>query len=125
LGDAADERRSKTNSLRPTTGRKDPPSCAGTWSRASGSASSNRCGEQDADASDEQAAWCDQCEEARLAGGGWTAKSEAEAGITLICAVCFEESRARNSRWTAVSRRWGPFLNLGRVRPRAEPQGWE
>ena len=64
-------------------------------------------GEQDADASDEQAAWCDQCEEARLAGGGWTAKSEAEAGVSLICAVCFEASRARNVRWTAVSRRWG------------------
>jgi hypothetical protein len=64
-------------------------------------------GEQEPDASDEQAAWCDQCEEARLAGGGWTARSEAAAGITLICADCFEESRARNSRWTAVSRRWG------------------
>jgi hypothetical protein len=65
------------------------------------------CGPQDEDASDEQAAWCDHCEEARLAGGGWTAKSEAEAGISLICALCFEASRARNSRWTAVSRRGG------------------
>lgn len=64
-------------------------------------------GPQDEDASDEQAAWCDHCEQARLAGGGWTAQSEAEAGITLICGACFEASRARNSRWTAVSRRWG------------------
>ena len=64
-------------------------------------------GPQDADASDEQAAWCDGCEDARLAGGGWTPRSEAEAGITLICEACFDASRARNSRWTAVSRRWG------------------
>lgn len=64
-------------------------------------------GEQDADASDEQAAWCDRCEEARLAGGGWTPASEAAAGISLICSDCFEAARARNGRWTAVSRRWG------------------
>ncbi len=38
------------------------------------------CGPQDADASDEQAAWCDACEEARLAGGGWTPASEARPG---------------------------------------------
>jgi hypothetical protein len=63
-------------------------------------------GEQDEDASDEQAAWCDRCEEARAAGGGWTAQSEADAGITLICAVCFDAARARNSRWTAVERGW-------------------
>lgn len=65
------------------------------------------CGPQDADASDEQAAWCDACEEARLARGGWTPASEAAAGISLICDGCFEAARARNSRWTAVSRRWG------------------
>jgi hypothetical protein len=65
------------------------------------------CGPQDADASDEQAAWCDACEDARLAGGGWTDRSETEAGITLVCGECFEASRARNSRWTAAARRWG------------------
>lgn len=63
-------------------------------------------GEQDADASDEQAAWCDRCEEARLAAGGWTDTSEAQAGVTMICAACFEASRARNSRWMDVARGW-------------------
>lgn len=65
------------------------------------------CGEQDPDASDEQAAWCDRCEATRLASGGWTPASEAAAGISLICGDCFDAARARNSRWTAVSRRWG------------------
>ncbi|WP_165183891.1 hypothetical protein [Caulobacter soli] len=63
-------------------------------------------GKQDEDASDEQAAWCDRCEEARLAGGGWTPQSEAQAGISLICAVCFEASRARNTHWMAAERGW-------------------
>jgi hypothetical protein len=64
-------------------------------------------GPQDEDASDEQAAWCDRCETARLAGGGWTAQSEAAAGITLVCAVCFEASRARNTHWMeGVARGW-------------------
>src|SRR3954464_1470144 len=64
-------------------------------------------GPQQEDASDEQAAWCDRCEETRLAGGGWTAQSEANAGISLICAACFEVSRARNAHWAAsVARGW-------------------
>lgn len=64
-------------------------------------------GPQAEDAAGEQSAWCDRCETARLAGGDWTRQSEADAGITMICIDCFEASRARNGRWTAVSRRWG------------------
>ena len=40
-------------------------------------------------------AWCDACEAAHRAAGGWTEESEATAGITLICHHCYEERQAR------------------------------
>jgi uncharacterized protein DUF6882 len=42
-------------------------------------------------------AWCDRCDEAfQAAGGEWTAESEAELDIRLLCTHCYEEARDRN-----------------------------
>ena len=46
--------------------------------------------------SDEQCAWCADCEQVRRRQGGWDDVSEAFAGVTLICDACFEASRLRN-----------------------------
>jgi hypothetical protein len=45
---------------------------------------------------DETCAWCGECEEVRLEQGGWNDVSEAFAGVTMICDLCFEAARARN-----------------------------
>ena len=49
--------------------------------------------------SDEQCAWCDECERVRQEQRGWNDVSEAFAGITMICDLCFEAARARNRRY--------------------------
>lgn len=40
-------------------------------------------------------AWCSQCEAVRLREGGesgdWNERSEAFAGITLLCGACYDE----------------------------------
>lgn len=41
-------------------------------------------------------AWCAACEEVSNAVGGWNEESEKEAGITLLCAGCYDEVRVRN-----------------------------
>ncbi|MDX1485099.1 MAG: hypothetical protein R3229_11525 [Alphaproteobacteria bacterium] len=42
-------------------------------------------------------AWCDACEDRRLAcGGDWTGESEAFAGVTLLCGLCYDRARAAN-----------------------------
>ena len=56
----------------------------------------------------EQCAWCDECEEVRIKCGGWTDESEAFAGVTMICDLCFEAARLRNSRLKA-KRAWWKF----------------
>ena len=48
------------------------------------------------DEDDRYSAWCGQCEEAvQRNGGEWDDATEAFAGVTLICAGCFEEAKAR------------------------------
>jgi len=42
-------------------------------------------------------AWCSACETKRLElGGEWCEESEAFAGITLLCAACYDEVRSLN-----------------------------
>lgn len=45
----------------------------------------------------EPCAWCDVCEQVRQSCGGWNDESEACVGITMICDVCFEAARNRNT----------------------------
>jgi len=46
--------------------------------------------------SDEQCAWCSDCEKVRQEQGGWNDVSEGFAQITMICDNCFEVTRLRN-----------------------------
>lgn len=42
-------------------------------------------------------AWCSECEQVRIAEGGeWNERSEGFAGISVICAVCYDAARKRN-----------------------------
>jgi hypothetical protein len=41
-------------------------------------------------------AWCDACQQALQKHGDWTDESEEEAGITLVCNICYENIRTRN-----------------------------
>lgn len=41
-------------------------------------------------------AWCDLCEEAFQAAGGWNEVSEKQADIQLLCCHCYEAARSRN-----------------------------
>ena len=42
-------------------------------------------------------AWCAACEEkVWQTGGEWTDESEAFAGVTLLCAGCYDKARALN-----------------------------
>lgn len=42
-------------------------------------------------------AWCSECEEVRIAGGGdWNDQSEELLGITLICVHCYDQAQKRN-----------------------------
>ena len=50
------------------------------------------------DESDEQCAWCSECESVRQQQGGWNDVSEAFAHVTMICDACFEASRRRNEK---------------------------
>jgi hypothetical protein len=43
-------------------------------------------------------AWCDQCERVRQSEGEWNERSEAFAGIHLLCDGCYQRIRARNWR---------------------------
>jgi hypothetical protein len=44
-------------------------------------------------------AWCDACDEVFLAEGGeWTERAEEKAHITLLCAGCYDEAKARSLR---------------------------
>jgi hypothetical protein len=49
-------------------------------------------------------AWCTECEESRLAAGGdWTPQVEADLGIQLLCATCYERAKDIWSRGYKVS----------------------
>jgi hypothetical protein len=45
-------------------------------------------------------AWCEACEQVRLAEGGatgdWNERSEAFAQITILCGLCYDRVRALN-----------------------------
>lgn len=44
-------------------------------------------------------AWCDRCDEARLANGGeWTAAAEDAAHIQVLCTHCYDAARSRNQQ---------------------------
>jgi hypothetical protein len=48
-------------------------------------------------------AWCDACEEQRLAAGGWTDELTV-ALVKVLCTHCWEAARARNERIPALAR---------------------
>jgi hypothetical protein len=41
----------------------------------------------------EPCAWCDSCEEVRVAAGGWNEDSQAFVSIHLVCFECFDSIR--------------------------------
>jgi hypothetical protein len=43
-------------------------------------------------------AWCDDCELIRSAHGGWNEESEKLLKVSVICSVCYERIRIRNTR---------------------------
>ena len=48
------------------------------------------------DESDEQSAWCSECESVRQQEGGWNDTSGAFAHVTMICDACYEAAHHRN-----------------------------
>ena len=48
-------------------------------------------------------AWCDACEDVRRREGEWNDRSEAFAGIKLVCAGCYEQARERNWKQDAAA----------------------
>lgn len=43
-------------------------------------------------------AWCTACEKKVMEGGGeWGDESEAFAGVTLLCAACYDRAREMNA----------------------------
>ncbi len=45
-------------------------------------------------------AWCDVCDALLREEGGWTVRLRDFADLTLICAGCYDEVKARNDRPT-------------------------
>jgi len=43
-------------------------------------------------------AWRGECDERMMADGGWNEANEELAGITLICARCYDAAKSRNTR---------------------------
>jgi hypothetical protein len=42
-------------------------------------------------------AWCSECEaKVREAGGAWNEESESFAGVTLLCAACYDKAQEIN-----------------------------
>src|SRR5262245_60204764 len=81
-------------------------------------------------------AWCDECQKAYEAHGGWNEESEKIARISLLCSSCYEKARIRNTqtgfklqdlagfRWKCTScEEWhtGPCLDFSQE----EPFYWE
>jgi hypothetical protein len=81
---------------------------------------------------DAPSAWCEQCEEVRVAHSGWNEVSESLIKIQLICRACYNQAKIRNShtssslqelddvQWKCGScDKWhtGPILDLGYDEP--------
>jgi hypothetical protein len=47
-------------------------------------------------------AWCDDCEIVRVQHDGWNERSEALVKIVMLCSVCYERTRMRNTRPTVT-----------------------
>lgn len=47
---------------------------------------------------DDFQAWCDECEAVRQKEGEWNDRSQAFAGITVVCEKCYFEIKARNQK---------------------------
>jgi hypothetical protein len=77
-------------------------------------------------------AWCDNCEIIRAAHNGWSDEAQELVKIALLCSVCYERARIRNTRPTVTlddlaSLRWkcgdceewhtGPALDFGFSEP--------
>jgi uncharacterized protein DUF6882 len=63
----------------------------------SGTDSGFHCGHNDADPDRLWPdAWCDACEDVRASEDGWNDRSEAFAGIQLLCDGCYQRARERN-----------------------------
>jgi hypothetical protein len=43
-------------------------------------------------------AWCDECDALLMRVGEWNDESEAFAGITMICEICFDRRREARQR---------------------------
>ena len=43
-------------------------------------------------------AWCSDCDSLMMADGGWNEVNEEVAGITLLCAMCYDDVKARNAQ---------------------------
>ncbi len=54
-------------------------------------------------------AWCDKCETTRQVEGEWNEKSEAISDIAVICAHCYEDTRARN--WIQDDQEWNELVS--------------
>jgi hypothetical protein len=48
------------------------------------------------DSESENQAWCHACEQVRACEGEWNDRSEAYAGIRLICDRCYDRARQLN-----------------------------
>ena len=42
-------------------------------------------------------AWCDKCNDVLEEEGEWNDRSEAFAGVTLVCGYCYDEIKKRNA----------------------------
>jgi hypothetical protein len=47
---------------------------------------------------DELQGWCRACDDMLVADGEWTDRSTELAGITLVCAGCFADMRAKQAQ---------------------------
>jgi hypothetical protein len=47
-------------------------------------------------------AWCDECDTVLQQEGEWNDRSEAFAGITVLCAGCYDEARRCNQQGTST-----------------------
>lgn len=43
-------------------------------------------------------AWCAECDAVMMAADGWNEENEKTAGITLLCASCYDNAKMRNQR---------------------------
>jgi hypothetical protein len=51
-------------------------------------------------------AWCAACDACLRREGGWTDEAFKQASISLICALCWDQARARNADGNPLRRIW-------------------